>query len=447
METFVLSKRVNFFPIPQTNEFVAFHSLFGNAIKIDNETRESLLNINSGSSRKKISRRFSISKEVLGHLITIGFLESSEENIDQIMKQRLNERLEKARNGKLIRSLRFFSSGCNIQCDYCSIKKLGWKEKRRRFTGSLVTKISEEFINLVKGSEYKTAYVRFFGGEPLLDWDVFQQAVLFIEEIKQDVNVKYHLNTNGMLISDNIARFIKEHSITTIISLDGTEFQHNEFRKFKNGSGTYSQVENGIKTLKRNEVPFKLNAVLHEENFQHVEDVVSIAKTLGAYELGLDDLCFLENGSRCTAMDISTRIKSLIKAFEFGKTIGMNVSGAWAGFRSFTKEKNPIPYCFGNGEELCINSKGEIFSCYGFSEPIGTILSLRDCFSNPLYLKLAGRIPGNIQLCRDCEFQGPCAGECSADMKSLNGLEFMNEKCKLRKELFRHILISTAQQT
>lgn len=128
------------------------------------------------------------------------------------------------------------------------------------------------------------------------------------------------------------------------------------------------------------------------------------------------------------------------------KKSGITVSGAWAGFRSFTKEKHPIPYCFGNGEELCVDASGKIFPCYGFPESIGSIDSLEKCFSNPLYLELSTRIPGNIPFCDNCEFQGPCAGECAAEMRMEDNLQSSAPRCKIRKELFKHILVSTTRE-
>lgn len=447
MGTFTLSKKVHFLPIPGTDEFVAFHSFFGNAIKIDKETYSALLTIKVPLSRREISRKFSISPDTLNHLIKIGFIESSINNLDELMRQRLKERIEKARDGKLIRSLRFLSSYCNIACHYCSITQLQTKKPRSgRFTASLAIKASGEFLNLVRNGGYETAYVRLFGGEPILDWEVFRNVILFLEREKGDIKLKYTLNTNGMRITDEIAKFLKDKSITTVVSLDGTKSQHDRFRTFRDGSGTYENVEKGIAILKRVGTPFKLNAVLHNGNIDHVEDIVNIAKSFGAIELGIDDMCFLENNGEWTPTNIDTRIRALIVAYEFGKKIGINVFGAWTGFRSFTTEKNPMPYCFGNGEELCVNAKGQIFPCYGFSKPIGTLDRIQDCFSDPLYLELAARIPGNISLCNGCEFEGPCAGECAADMASIPyPSQTQEERCKLRKVLFEHLLTSSAK--
>lgn len=447
METFILSKQVHFLPIPETKEFVAYHSFFGNAVKIGEETRTSLLSIESPLSRRAISRRFSISKETSDHLVAIGFLESSSENLKEVMEQRLEKRLEKAKNGMLIRSLRFLSSGCNISCSYCSIGQLQKeKHKGERFTLPLAIAAIERFLGLVKKGGHKTAYVRFFGGEPILDWRVFRDSILFLEKEKEDVKLEYTLNTNGMLITDEIAGFLKDHPVTIVISLDGTEDQHDKFRRFRNGSGTYSSVERGIEILRRNGVPFKLNAVLHNGNIDHIEDLVSTAKYFGAIELGIDDLCFIDNDGEWTPIDVNLRIKALITAYEIGKEVGIIVSGAWTGFRSFTTEKDPISYCYGDGEELCVDAKGRIFPCYGFTEPIGTLDHIQDCFSNSLYLELATRIPGNIPFCDKCEFQGPCAGECAAEMASIgNSSQILEERCRIRKELFKHLLISSAK--
>lgn len=449
METFILSEKVHFLPIPKTDDFVAFHSFFGNAVRISRETYSSLLTVNKSLSRQTILRKFSISRETLNHLIAIGFLKSSLENTDGVIRERLERRMEKARKGMLIRSLRFLSSGCNIACGYCSIAQLQKERVRKaKFTSLLTIDAAGKFLNLVKTGEHKTAFVRFFGGEPIIDWDAYRDAILFLEMERGDVELKYTLNTNGMLITDEIARFLKEHSITTIVSLDGAKRQHDRFRKFRNGTGTYTHVRRGIEVLQRNNVSFKLNAVLHNGNINHIEDVVMEAKSLGINDIGIDDLCFLGNNRKYTLVDAQAKVKSLTAAYEFGKKVGVGVSGAWTGFRSFTKEKDPIPYCFGNGEELCLNAKGQIFPCYGFLEPIGTIDLIRNCFSNPLYLELAARIPGNIPFCNGCEFQGPCAGECAADMASFkNPSQFRDERCKIRKELFEHVLVSTAQES
>ena len=88
--------------------------------------------------------------------------------------------------------------------------------------------------------------ISFFGGEPLLSFELIKKIVDYIESYYSDYLVHYMITTNGTLITKEIAEFMEENKFDIMISIDGTQEQHDYYRKFLNGYGSYLKVLGGI---------------------------------------------------------------------------------------------------------------------------------------------------------------------------------------------------------
>lgn len=88
--------------------------------------------------------------------------------------------------------------------------------------------------------------ISFYGGEPLLAFDLIKQVVEYADELFDGKELIYGMTTNATLITDEIARFIKQHQIRIMFSIDGPRDVQNKNRVFRDGRGSYDTVEKNV---------------------------------------------------------------------------------------------------------------------------------------------------------------------------------------------------------
>jgi uncharacterized protein len=100
----------------------------------------------------------------------------------------------------------------------------------------------------------KQIEISFWGGEPLLKWELLQNIVLYATSVGKEnaINVQFSGTTNGTLLTTEKFDFLEEHKIYFMVSIDGTEDSHDLYRTFVTGAGSHSIVKyNMIEVLKK----------------------------------------------------------------------------------------------------------------------------------------------------------------------------------------------------
>lgn len=143
---------------------------------------------------------------------------------------------------------------CNLRCKYCVYS--GIYDDRNRTHGdydmSLDTAIKAINFYLSKTSESDSYTFGFYGGEPLLKFDLIEKCVNYINDNAKDKNVNYTITTNGTLINNKIITFLAKNNFSIVISMDGSKEDHNINRVFKNGEGSYDKIISNLKMIKEN---------------------------------------------------------------------------------------------------------------------------------------------------------------------------------------------------
>lgn len=165
---------------------------------------------------------------------------------------------------------------CNLACRYCFGSEGEYADR-----GKMTEKIALDAIDyLIKASgDEKRLYVTFFGGEPLLCFDVIKKVVAYCKEYEESTGKKffYNMTTNGTLLNEEVNNFIIQNKIGTMISIDGNKEQHNANRFDKAGKGSYDEVIDKTSTL-RNEGYLSARATITATNinlksvFEHLND-------------------------------------------------------------------------------------------------------------------------------------------------------------------------------
>lgn len=159
--------------------------------------------------------------------------------------------LERKLDGLLTQLILNVTEGCNLRCEYCiySGSYLGKRvhNNLNDMPWNVAKRAVEFFIYHSKLS--KARYISFYGGEPLLRFDMIKRVIDYSRKL--DPNVRFSLSTNGVLLNKDNMKFMEKNNIDLQISLDGPKSIHNKYRKFPDGNGTFQIIKKNILNMKK----------------------------------------------------------------------------------------------------------------------------------------------------------------------------------------------------
>ena len=168
---------------------------------------------------------------------------------------------------------------CNLACRYCFAGE-GEYQGDRSLMSYEVGKKALDFLVANSGSR-RNLEVDFFGGEPLLNFDVVKKLVAYGREIEKekDKHFRFTLTTNGVLLNDDIIEFANQEMDNIVLSIDGRKEVHNHMRPFKNGKGSYDFILDKFKKVaeSRNQQKYYVRGTFTHYNLDFVKDVLSLA--------------------------------------------------------------------------------------------------------------------------------------------------------------------------
>ncbi len=140
---------------------------------------------------------------------------------------------------------------CNLRCAYCAFS--GIYEKNRTHSGkrmSLETAKKAIDFFLDRSTEKPEITIGFYGGEPLLEFDLIQKTVTYAKSKTEGRKIQFNMTTNGTLLSQPVVDYLVEEGFNIAISLDGSKEEHDTNRKFANGQGSFDVIIRNIKNIK-----------------------------------------------------------------------------------------------------------------------------------------------------------------------------------------------------
>ena len=265
------------------------------------------------------------------------------------------------------------ANSCNLTCSYCfaSANLYHGADALMSFD---VGKQALDFLVANSGTR-KNLEVDFFGGEPLLNWNVVKELVAYgrsIEE-KYEKNFRFTLTTNGLLLNDEVIDYVNREMETVVLSLDGRAKIHDHFRKTKDSTGSYDIVLPKFQELvsKRKKGSYHIRGTFTKRNLDFLQDILHIAG-LGFTEISMEPVvCDPNSPCAITETDLPqvfsqyeqlaaemAKRKDTDKAFRFyhynlniagGPCIHKRLVGCGAGF-----------------EYLAVTPTGKLFPCHQF---------------------------------------------------------------------------------
>lgn len=333
---------------------------------------------------------------------------------------------------------------CNLACRYCFAEE-GEYHGRRALMSYEVGKKALDFLIANSGSR-KNLEVDFFGGEPLLNWQVVKDLVAYGREQEKihNKNFRFTLTTNGVLLNDEVQEFVNREMSNVVLSIDGRKEIHDRMRPFRSGKGSYDLVLPKFQKLadSRNQERYYVRGTFTKYNKDFSKDVlhladlgfrqISVEPVVGTqdeeYALQKEDLpeVFAEYDRLAAEM---VRRLGTEKAFTFfhfmldltgGPCVAKRLSG-----------------CGSGTEYLAVTPWGDLYPCHQFVGEeryrMGNVdegvkeMRIRDEFKTcNVYSK---------ESCRNCFAKFYCSGGCAANGYKFHGS--INEVCEISCELER----------
>jgi len=156
------------------------------------------------------------------------------------------------------------SQSCNLRCIYCTN---GGKYYHNRSSSSksinfTLAKTGLDYIyNFIKDRKNKEFSIGFYGGEPLLKFEVIKKIVIYSSTLFKQWRLRFNITTNGTLLNDRIIDFLIDNRFDVTISLDGPKENHDAKRVFHDGKGTFQMIMDKLAIIKKKDDTFYTNNI------------------------------------------------------------------------------------------------------------------------------------------------------------------------------------------
>ncbi len=196
----------------------------------------------------------------------------------------------KERSGNVIKALCLHvAHTCNLNCSYCFASQ-GKYHGERALMSFEVGRRAIDFLIENSGTRHNLE-VDFFGGEPLMNWDVVKRIVAYAREVEKEhnKNFRFTLTTNGMLIDDEVIDFCNKEMSNVVLSLDGRKSVHDATRVDYAGNGSYDKIVPKFQKLvaARGGKGYYMRGTFTHRNPDFTKDVLHMAD-LGFTELSME---------------------------------------------------------------------------------------------------------------------------------------------------------------
>ncbi|MBP3555523.1 MAG: thioether cross-link-forming SCIFF peptide maturase [Clostridia bacterium] len=365
-------------------------------------------------------------------------------------------------NSKVIKALCLHvAHTCNLNCSYCFASQ-GKYQGERALMSFEVGKQAFDFLIANSGTR-KNLEVDFFGGEPLMNWDVVKQLVAYARSIEKEhnKNFRFTLTTNGLLIDDEIIDFLNKEMSNVVLSLDGRQEVHDHFRKNYAGKGSYEDIVPKFKRLveKRGGKDYYMRGTFTHNNVDFTNDIFHMAD-LGFTELSMEPVvCPPDDPYALTKEDLP-------KLFEQYEILANEMIKRKKEGRPFTfyhymldLKNGPCIYkritgCGSGTEYMAVTPWGELFPCHQFvGDPKYSLGNIWDGIKNTAAQDEFRACNAYAKPeCKDCWAKMYCSGGCAANAYHATGhvngvYEYGCELFKKRMECAIMIQVAEAEDS
>lgn len=342
---------------------------------------------------------------------------------------------------------------CNLSCEYCFAK--GGKYHGPDAIMDVETaKKAIDFLIANSGNHYNLD-VDFFGGEPLMNWDVVKETVSYARSLEEKYNKHFNftLTTNGMLLDDEKNEYLNNNMKNVVLSLDGRKEIHDEFRKTIGGKGSFDTVVPKFQEFvkSRGDKEYYMRGTFTANNLDFTEDIKTyldlgfkrtslepvVGNTDSPYALKEEDLPLLFDQYEKLADMMIEAINNNDEFIFYHYMIDLE-NGPCAHKR--------LSGCGSGTEYMAVTPTGELYPCHQFVGNEDFILGNLDqgIKRDDLVNEFKTCNCYSKEECKTCWANMYCSGGCAANNYNANGdiNKIHDYSCKLfRKRIEMAIAI------
>lgn len=262
---------------------------------------------------------------------------------------------------------------CNLACQYCFAEE-GEYHGRRALMSFEVGKKALDFLIANSGSR-RNLEVDFFGGEPLMNWQVVKDLVRYGREQEKihNKNFRFTLTTNGVLLNDEVMEFCNREMGNVVLSMDGRKEVHDKMRPFRNGKGSYDLIVPKFQKFaeSRDQQRYYVRGTFTHHNLDFSEDVLHYAD-LGFKQVSMEpvvappeaDYAIREEDVPKICEEYDKLAKEMIKREKEGR--GFNFFHFMIDLSGGPCVYKRLSGCGSGTEYLAVTPWGDFYPCHQF---------------------------------------------------------------------------------
>ena len=346
---------------------------------------------------------------------------------------------------------------CNLNCSYCFASQ-GKYHGDRAVMSYEVGKQALDFLVANSGKRHNLE-VDFFGGEPLMNFQVVKDLVSYARSIEKEKgkNFRFTLTTNGVLVDDDVIEWANKECSNVVLSLDGRKEVHDRFRVDYAGNGSWEKIvpkfQKFVKAREGKE--YYMRGTFTHANPDFLKDIQQMLD-LGFNELSMEPVvCAADDPSALTEEDLAVVMDQyeklaelMLKRDEEGKPFTfyhymLDLSGGPCIYKR-------ISGCGSGTEYMAVTPWGDLYPCHQF---VGEErFKLGDIWTGVTNTDVQGEFAAcNVYAhpeCQDCWARLYCSGGCAANAYHATGkvTGIYEQGCKLfRKRMECAIMVAIAR--
>ncbi len=355
------------------------------------------------------------------------------------------------------------SNNCNLSCVYCGVAGPLVRERGLNAETIDFNQISSLFDKIANSEKLTSVDFIWHGGEPLLSGLPFFKKIMASQKEKlgnDKITIKNSIQTNGALINDEWAKFMKENAFQLGVSIDGSEELHNQQRKAVVGN-SHAQVMRGMEILRRHAIPFGALAVVTKDSINFgAKELFDffVRNEIYTFDFLPQEPIFDENDKQLTPniYPSDEYVAFVNELFD----IWYNYDDPKIHILLFEEIMRTI---LGRGSKICqighgicanttftFYPDGTIRPCDKFPRAFGgvngeiitkinEIDNIESIFSLKNYKKLLLAQITSLSMCENCKWRDSCKGACTFDRYMYNRSTLQNDKECPTYKVYEHI--------
>ena len=299
---------------------------------------------------------------------------------------------------------------CQLRCNYCYAGE--------KYHNPMSKETILQSIDFTLKLPMQKLEFGFFGGEPLMEWELFQFATYDIERKAKEKKIELvkTFTTNGVLLDKEKVTWLKQHGFYVVVSIDGNEAMHNTHRLYANGEGTFEAVQNAIKELQKvyNYGEYAVISVVTPENISHLPDSLKyLHQELGINDIHLALNYFADWGDETkTYTELYHQVANYtIEQYRQGNKLNLDIIDD----KIKTEIESSCKSCSFGELKLAIAPSGNIYPCERLiGDDLGelSIGNVHSGFDHQRRNELIAQRGNSNEECKTCPVRDRCTNSC-----------------------------------